>query len=64
MEVIAMNLLHGDHTADSILEEHVVAAVFASHETGSSCTTLVKGRACDSYSFRTIDFLGETTSAE
>ena len=59
-----MNSLHGDHTADLIVEVHVAAAAFGSHETGAPCTTLVKGWACDSYSFRTIDFLGVNTSAE
>jgi len=59
-----MNLLHGDHTASSIAEGRVVAAIFVSHDVGSPCTTLVKGWACDSYSFRTIDFWGANASAE
>lgn len=60
---IAMNLSHGDQTASSILEEHVVAAMFVSHDIGAPCTTLTKGWTCDSYSFRTIDFWGASTSA-
>ena len=64
-EVVAMKLLHGDHAAELIPEERVVAAVFASHDIGSPRTTLVKGWACDStYSFRMIDFWGVSTSAE
>jgi hypothetical protein len=59
-----MNSLHGDHTTNPIVEVHVAAAVFGSHETGAPCTTLVKGWAYDSYSFRTIDFWGVNASAE
>ena len=58
-----MNLLHGDHTADSTREGYVVAAVYVSHEVGALCTTLVNGWAYDSHSVRTIDFFGKTTSA-
>ena len=61
---IAMNLLHGDHTARLISEGRVVAAVVLSHAVGSPRTTLVKGWVCDSYSFRTIEFLGANASAE
>jgi len=59
-----MNLLHGDHTASSIAEGRVVAAVFVSHDIGSPWTTLVEGWVYDSYSFRTIEFLGTNASAE
>ena len=59
-----MNSLYGDQTTELIAEVHVVAAVFRSHETGAPCTTLAKGWTCDSYSFRTTDFLGVNTSAE
>ena len=59
-----MNLLHGDHTARLISEGRVVDAVFLSHDIGSPWTTLVKGLACDPYSFRTIDFWGVNASAE
>ena len=60
-----MRPLHGDHTARLIVEWHVVAAVFESHDVGTPYTILAKGRACDSqYSFRTSDSWGADTSAE
>jgi len=63
-QVIAINLLHGDHVASWIPEERVAAAMFVSHDNGTPHTTLVRGWACDSYSFLTIDSFGATRSAE
>ena len=40
----AMNLLHGDHTANPISKGQNAAAVFESHDSGIPWTTLVKGR--------------------
>ena len=62
--LIAMSLLHGDHTADMISKWDVVAAVLGSHNAGTPCTTLTKGCTCDLYSPCTIDCLGVNTSAE
>ena len=59
-----MNLSHGDHTVGRIPEGRAVAAVLASHDIGTPHRILVRGWACASYSFRTIEFLGATTSAE
>ena len=59
-----MNLLHGDHIACQIIERDVAAAIFGSHNAGTPCTTLTKGRECDLYNFCTIDSLGVSTSAE
>jgi len=53
-----MDLLHGDHAAASTRLLNPVAAVLGSHEIGSPCTILVKGRACDSYNPRTSDSRG------
>ena len=64
LQVIAMNLLHGDHATLSTTEGCVVATVLAFHDIGPPPTILTKGWACDSYSFRTIEFFGATTSAE
>ena len=63
-EPIAMNLLHDDHVATSILRGCMMAAVYGSHDTGKPCTTRTKGWAYDPYSFRTIDVFGDSTSAE
>ena len=63
-QTIAMNLLHGDHTAVSTGLGNFTVAILESHEVGSPCTILAKGRACCSYSFRTIDVLGESGRAE
>ena len=41
-----------------------MVAVLGSHNVGTPRTTLVKGWACNSYIFRTIEFFGATTSAE
>ena len=60
----AMNLLQGDHTANLIPKGQTAAAVFESHDSGIPCTTLTKGRACDSWSFRIIDVFGVNASAE
>ena len=59
-----MNLLHGDHTAASIVKGNDMAAVLESHNFGAPTLTLAEGRACDWYNFRTIDSLGASTSAE
>ena len=59
-----MNLLHDDHTACGKPRGVVAVASLGSHNAGTPCTTLTKGCACDSYSFRTIDSLGVTTRAE
>lgn len=59
-----MNLLQGDHMANSMMLGHVVAATFEPHDAGSPCTTLVQGRAYDSYNFRTADVFGVNASAE
>ena len=59
-----MNLLHGDHAAVQTEEEGFLATMIGSHEIGSPCTILVKGRACDLYSSRTIDVLGDSGRAE
>ena len=59
-----MNLSHGDHTVSVIKKGRAVTAVFASHDIGAPHAILVRGWACASYSFRTIEFLGATTSAE
>ena len=42
-----MNLLHGDHTAASIVKGNDVAAALESHDVGAPTITLAKGRACD-----------------
>ena len=63
-EPIAMNLLHDDHVATSIVKGRAMAAVHGFHDTGKPCTTRTKGWAYDSYSFRTIDVFGDSTSAE
>ena len=63
-KLIAMNPPHGDHTAEIIGKVYVAAVVFGSHDIGAPCTTLAKEWACDSYSFRMIDFFGANTSAE
>jgi hypothetical protein len=63
-DLIAMNLLHGDHMAARIAKEDVATAAFGSHDAGTPCTTLTKGRACDLYSPCTIDSLGVSTRAE
>ena len=63
-QTIAMNLLHGDHTATSIAEGNFIAAMLGSHEFGSPCTILAKGRACCSYIARTIEVLGDRGRAE
>ena len=63
-QAIAMNLLHGDHTASLILDGRDAAALFGSHDVGAPRTILAKGRACDAYICRTIDSLGANTSAE
>ena len=62
--LVAMNLLHCDHTASSMSKRDIAAAVFESHNDGIPWTTLTKGLACDSYNFCTIDSLGVSTSAE
>ena len=64
LQVMAMSLLHGDHTASSIAEGRVATAAFLFHDVGSPWTILVKGWVCDSYNFRTIDSWGVTKSAE
>ena len=61
---IAMNLLHGDHTAVSIAEENLVAVIFCSHEVDSPCAILTSGRACCLYRVHTIDSLGDSGRAE
>ena len=63
-QVIAMNLLHGDHTTDWNQEGRAAAAELGSHDIGAPYTSRMKGWACDSYSFRTIESFGATTSAE
>ena len=63
-EPIAMNLLHDDHVATLISKGCVMAAVYGSHDSGKPCTTRTKGWVYDSYSFRTIDVFGDSTSAE
>ena len=63
-QATAMNLLHGDHTAVSIAEENLVVAILGSHEFGSPYTILTSGRACRSYSVRTIDSRGDSGRAE
>ena len=42
-QAIAMNLLHGDHTAMSITEGNFMVAIVGSHDTGTPCTILTKG---------------------
>ena len=59
-----MNLLQGDHVVRWIWKRCVVAAACESHESGSPHTTRAKGRACEPYSFRTIDVFGANGSAE
>ena len=49
-----MNLLHGDHTIFET-EESIPLNVTPGYEVGSPCTILVKERAYDMYSWRTID---------
>ena len=63
-QTIATNLLHGDHTAASIVEGNFIAAMLGSHEFGSPCTIFAKGCACCSYSVRTIEVLGDRGRAE
>ena len=62
--LIAMNLLHGDHTTAPIEKGNFVAAIFESHDSDIPRTILAKGWECDSYSFRTIEVLGVNTNAE
>ena len=59
----AMNLLHGDHAAAQT-REGFLTVMLGSHEVGSPCMILVKGWAYGSYSFRTIDVLGDSGRAE
>ena len=59
----AMNLLHGDHATAST-SEGFLTVMLGSHEVGSPCMILVKGWAYGSYSFRTIDVLGDSGRAE
>jgi hypothetical protein len=62
-EMIAMNLLHGDH-ATSLMIPLRVAVTTGSHEVCNPCTTLAKGRAYCLYSPRTSDDWGDRGSAE
>ena len=62
--LIAMSLLHGDHTTDVIPKGNDVAAMFRSHDIDTPRTTRVKGWAYDPYSFRMIDVSGASTIAE
>ena len=59
-----MNLLHSDHIAASIGEGNFVAMILCSHEAGTPHTILIKGQMCSSYSFRTIEFWGDSGRAE
>ena len=59
----AMNLLHGDH-ATAKTREGFLTVMLGSHEVGSPCMILVKEWAYGSYSFRTIDVLGDSGRAE
>jgi len=61
---IAMDLLHGDHVAAVTLPGNRVVVILGSHEVGSPCAILVKGRTCDSYNPRTSDFRGDSGRAE
>ena len=61
---IATSLLHGDHTTVSIGEENFVAVMLGSHKVGNPCAILTSGRACRSYSVRTIDVGGDSGRAE
>ena len=63
-QAIAMNLLHGDHTAVSIGEENFVAAMLGSHESGNPWAILTSGMACRSYSTHTFDLRGDSGRAE
>ena len=62
--LIAKYLLHGDHTTNLILKGDPVARIVESHDAGTPHTTLMRGWACASYSFRMIDDLGVSASAE
>ena len=64
VQAIAMSLLHGDHTADSRSEGRVVTVVLASQDVGTPRKIRMNGWACNSYSFRTVEFFGATASAE
>jgi len=59
-----MSLLHGDHVAVQTEEGVFLATMVGSHEIGSPWTTLIKGRACDLCSSRTIDVLGDRGRTE
>jgi len=58
-----MNLLHGDHTVVFTPEGNPTDAILCSHDVGSPYTTLVKGWEYGSYSFHTIDVLGDNGRA-
>ena len=63
-QAIAMNLLHGDHTAMSITEGNFMVAIVGSHDTGTPCTILTKGCADRSYNLSTVDAWGDSGRAE
>ena len=60
----ATNLLHGDHATATTAREVCIVAAVCSHEVGKPHTTLARGRAYGSYSWRTIDVFGDRKSAE
>ena len=64
LDLIAKNLLHGDHTILSIQPEHLVVAIAGSHNIGTPFITLSKGWVYCSYNFRTIDVWGDRGRAE
>ena len=54
-----MNLLHGDHAAAATESPLFTVVTICSHEIGTPCTILARGRAYGMYSLRTIDVLGD-----
>ena len=54
-QATAINLLHGDHTTAEMELLGFLIEILGSHEVDSPCTILMKGWACDSYNFLTID---------
>ena len=64
-DAAAINLLHGDHERPMIWSDDLrVVEMAGSHNIGTPCTTLMRGRASGSYNLRTTDIWGDRGRAE